>query len=226
MIQIAIVAARASLCWPAASVMGAGWPWVIGQVISGSFWRPDLFAGLACPLSAVRNQARTGDSVATSQGRGILAADPEWQRPAVKACQGGLMSGEMSGAEPSAGFSAGSRIAGYRLEEQVGRGGMAVVFRALDERLGRQVALKVLAPGLAADEAFRHRFIRESRSAAAVDHPHIVPVFEAGEANGVLFLAMRYVPGGDVGTLARRLGPMPPARAAAIISSLASALDA
>jgi serine/threonine-protein kinase len=103
---------------------------------------------------------------------------------------------------------------------------MAVVFRALDERLGRQVALKVLAPGLAADEAFRHRFIRESRSAAAVDHPHIVPVFEAGDANGVLFLAMRYVPGGDVGTLVRRLGPLSPARADAIISAVASALDA
>ncbi len=103
---------------------------------------------------------------------------------------------------------------------------MAVVFRALDERLGRQVALKVLAPALAADEAFRHRFIRESRSAAAVDHPHIVPVFEAGEADGVLFLAMRYVPGGDVGTLVRRLGPLPPAHAAALISAVASALDA
>jgi hypothetical protein len=127
---------------------------------------------------------------------------------------------------PGSGFSAGSRIAGYRLEEQIGRGGMAVVFRALDERLGRQVALKVLAPGLAADEAFRHRFIRESRSAAAVDHPHIVPVFEAGEADGVLFLAMRYVPGGDVGTLVRRLGPLSPAHAAALISAVASALDA
>ena len=136
------------------------------------------------------------------------------------------MSDEVSESRLSAGFSAGSRIAGYRLEEQVGQGGMAVVFRALDERLGRQVALKVLAPGLAADEAFRHRFIRESRSAAAVDHPHIVPVFEAGDANGVLFLAMRYVPGGDVGTLVRRLGTLSPARAAAIISAVASALDA
>ena len=103
------------------------------------------------------------------------------------------------GAALPGGVSAGSRVAGYRLEEQIGQGGMAVVFRAHDERLERQVALKVLAPALAADESFRRRFIRESRSAAAVDHPHIIPVFDAGEADGVLFLAMRYVPGGEPG---------------------------
>ena len=124
------------------------------------------------------------------------------------------------------GVSAGSRVAGYRLEEQIGQGGMAVVFRAHDERLERQVALKVLSPALAADESFRRRFIRESRSAAAVDHPHIIPVFDAGEADGVLFLAMRYVPGGDAGSLVRRSGPLPSARAAAIIAAVASALDA
>ena len=125
-----------------------------------------------------------------------------------------------------AGFSTGSRIAGYRLEEPIGEGGMAVVFRARDERLQRQVALKVLSPALVADEEFRRRFIRESRSAAAVDDPHIIPVFEAGDANGVLFIAMRYVPGGDVGRLVRRLGPLPGARVAAIASAVASALDA
>jgi Protein kinase domain len=103
---------------------------------------------------------------------------------------------------------------------------MAVVFRARDERLGRWVALKILAPPLAAEEAFRQRFIRESRAAAAVDDPHIVPVFEAGEAGGVLFIAMRYVPGGDVRSLVRRVGPLSAGRAAAIISSVASALDA
>jgi serine/threonine-protein kinase len=124
------------------------------------------------------------------------------------------------------GFSIGSRIAGYRLKEQIGQGGMAVVFRAEDERLHRQVALKILSPALAADDEFRHRFIRESRSAAAVDDPHIVPVFEARDADGVLFIAMRYVPDGDAGTLVRRLGPLPIGRAAAIISAAASALDA
>jgi hypothetical protein len=126
----------------------------------------------------------------------------------------------------SGGLAAGSRLAGYLLEEQIGQGGMAVVFRALDVRLKRQVALKVLAPALAADEAFRQRFMRESQAAAAVDDPHIIPVFEAGEASGVLFIAMRLVRGGDVGTLLRRDGPMHPSRAAAIVAPVADALDA
>jgi DNA-binding beta-propeller fold protein YncE len=131
--------------------------------------------------------------------------------------------GEFSG---SGEFSVGSLIAGYRLEERIGRGGMAVVFRAYDARLDRQVALKVLAPALAEDGAFRQRFIRESRAAAAVDDPHITPVFEAGEANGVLFIAMRYVRGGDVRSLIDRLGSLPAERVAEIVSQVASALDA
>ena len=96
---------------------------------------------------------------------------------------------------PGSPVPAGSRVAGYRLDEQIGRGGMAVVYRAHDPRLDRQVALKILGPELARDEQFRQRFIRESRAAAAVDHPNIIPVFEAGEADGVLFIAMRYVAG-------------------------------
>jgi serine/threonine protein kinase/tetratricopeptide (TPR) repeat protein len=129
------------------------------------------------------------------------------------------------GGEPGA-LSAGSRLGGYLLEEQVGTGGMAVVFRARDERLDRPVALKVLAPWLAADEGFRHRFLREARAAAAVDDPHIIPVYEAGEAGGVLFIAMRYVSGGDVKDLLRREGALSAARAAAIVSPVAAALDA
>jgi 6-phosphogluconolactonase (cycloisomerase 2 family) len=123
-------------------------------------------------------------------------------------------------------FAIGSQIAGYRLEEQIGRGGMAVVYRAYDPRLDRYVALKILAPGLALDDAFRQRFIRESRAAAAVDHPNIIPVFDAGEAKGVLFIAMRFVHGGDVRTLLDAVGPLPAARAADITSQVASALDA
>ena len=108
------------------------------------------------------------------------------------------------------GLVPGEQLAGYQIQEQIGRGGMAVVYRALDLRLGRQVALKVLAPNLGEDEAFRQRFIRESRAAAGVDHPHIIPVFEAGEAAGMLFIAMRYVGHGDVRSLIEahgRLGP-------------------
>jgi serine/threonine-protein kinase len=103
---------------------------------------------------------------------------------------------------------------------------MAVVFRAHDERLDRQVALKILAPALAADQAFRLRFIRESRAAAAVDDPHIIPVFDAGESDGVLFIAMRYVRGGDVRSLLAESGPLPLARVAEIVSQVSTALDA
>src|ERR1700689_765374 len=94
--------------------------------------------------------------------------------------RGGAWGGPVSEDFPAglAGFRAGSLLAGYQLVAQVGAGGMAVVFRARDERLGRMVALKILAPALAADQAFRQRFIRESRAAAAVDDPHIVPVFD------------------------------------------------
>ena len=127
---------------------------------------------------------------------------------------------------PAGTLAAGAQIAGYQIGEQIGTGGMAVVYRALDLRLGRQVALKVLAPRLAEDDAFRQRFIRESRAAAGVDHPHIIPVFEAGETDGVLFIAMRYVSAGDVRTLIQAEGTLPPARASAIASQAASALDA
>ena len=124
------------------------------------------------------------------------------------------------------GFQAGSLLAGYLLEGQIGAGGMAVVFRARDERLGRPVALKILSPGLASDSAFRTRFIAESRAAAVVDDPHIIPVYEAGEADGVLFIAMRYVAGGDLRQVLEREGALPPDRAADFVSPVASALDA
>ncbi len=120
----------------------------------------------------------------------------------------------------------GDKVAGFRLEEQIGQGGMAVVYRAYDERLDRRVALKVLAPGLAADTAFRTRFIRESRAAAAVDHPNIIPVYDAGDAGGCLFISMRYVQGGDVRSLLADDHALPPARAWNIIGQVAAALDA
>ena len=126
---------------------------------------------------------------------------------------------------PEPGPDVGARLAGYRLEERIGAGGMAQVFLAIDERLGRQAAVKILAPSLAADESFRQRFIRESRAAAAVDHPNILPVYEAGEADGVLYIAMRYVRGGDVLTRVRQSGPLPPDQAVDMITAVASALD-
>ena len=125
-----------------------------------------------------------------------------------------------------AGFRTGSVLAGYRLEAQVGAGGMAVVFRARDQRLDRLVALKILAPTLVADTAFRRRFIAESRAAAAVDDPYVIPVHEADEADGVLFIAMRFVTGGDLRRVLEREGPLAPGRAVEFISPVASALDA
>jgi serine/threonine protein kinase len=124
------------------------------------------------------------------------------------------------------GYGPGSVLAGYRLETQVGAGGMAVVFRARDERLGRLVAIKILSPALATDSGFRRRFIAESVAAAAVDDPHIIPVYEADEANGVLFIAMRYVQGGDLRDVLQREGTLSPAQVAEFISPVASALDA
>ncbi|MBL1084639.1 serine/threonine protein kinase [Streptomyces actinomycinicus] len=120
----------------------------------------------------------------------------------------------------------GRQVAGYRIESEVGRGGMAVVFRARDLRLDRTVALKLLAPELARNDTFRKRFTHESQVAAAIDHPHIVPVFEAGETDGVLYIAMRYVSGSDLRHLLDVRGPLPPQDTVRIAAQVASALDA
>ncbi|MGW1884467.1 serine/threonine-protein kinase [Streptomyces sp. NPDC001970] len=120
----------------------------------------------------------------------------------------------------------GAQIAGYRVEREIGRGGMAVVYRAKDLRLDRTVALKLLAPELARNDTFRRRFTHESRVAAAIDHPHIVPIFEAGETDGVLYIAMRYVSGLDLRALLDRDGPLPVRAVARIGTQVASALDA
>ena len=119
----------------------------------------------------------------------------------------------------------GTVVAGFRLDAILGHGGMSKVFLAEDLRLGRPVAVKVMAASLAADEQFRERFLRESELAASIDHPHIVPIYQAGESSGVLFIAMRYVAGRD---LARRLkhGPLEPSVAVSIVAQVADALDA
>ncbi|GAB7030245.1 serine/threonine-protein kinase [Streptomyces sp. NPDC021749] len=120
----------------------------------------------------------------------------------------------------------GRRIAEYLLQDEIGRGGMAVVYRAEDLRLGRTVAVKLLAPELARNDTFRQRFVHESRVAAAIDHPHIVPVFEAGETEGMLYIAMRYVQGRDLAALLARDGPLSLETACRIGLQVASALDA
>ena len=122
--------------------------------------------------------------------------------------------------------SIGTQLGSYRIETLLGRGGMGVVYRAEDVRLGRKVALKLLASDLTEDARFRSRFLAESRLAASIDHAGIVPIYEAGEIDGQLYIAMRYVEGTDLGSLLRREGPMEPRRAIELVAQLGQALDA
>jgi Protein kinase domain/Domain of unknown function (DUF4440) len=120
----------------------------------------------------------------------------------------------------------GDEFAGCRIEAVAGRGGMGVVYRATELSLGRPVALKLLAPDRAGDREFRERFQRESRMAAAIDHPNVIPVYAAGEHDGSLYLVMRYVGGTDLHALLREQGALDPERAAELVAQVASALDA
>ena len=126
----------------------------------------------------------------------------------------------MSGSD----ISVGSELFGYRVERLLGRGGMGVVYLAVDLRLRRRVALKLLAPSLAADEGFRERFLAESKLAASLDHPCVVPIYEAGEGRGLLFIAMRYVEGSDLKGLSRD-GPLTAERTVRVCAQVADALD-
>ena len=119
----------------------------------------------------------------------------------------------------------GTELGGYRILEQVGRGGTSVVYRAEHVRLGRQAALKLLSPGIG-DADFSDRFLRESRLAASLDHANIVPVYDAGEEDGLLYIAMAFVDGTDLKTLIGEEGRLPLRRALGIVGQVASALDA
>jgi ABC-type branched-subunit amino acid transport system substrate-binding protein len=125
-----------------------------------------------------------------------------------------------------AAFTPGSTFAGYRVESLVGRGGMGVVYRAIDLSLERPVALKLIAPELAEDESFRARFLREPRLAASLDHPNVIPIYEAGEHDGQLYLAMRFVEGDDLRSVLDREGKLSPERILHILAQVAGALDA
>jgi serine/threonine protein kinase len=120
----------------------------------------------------------------------------------------------------------GAEFAGYTVQSLIARGGMGVVYRAFDVQLGRPVALKLLAPELSAHEKFRQRFVRESRLAASVDHPNILPVYAAGESSGLLYIAMRFVLGTDLKAELEQRGCLPLPEALSILSDTAAALDA
>src|SRR5215218_7272704 len=125
-----------------------------------------------------------------------------------------------------AAFTPGTTFANYRVESLLGRGGMGVVYLARDLSLDRPVALKLIAPELADDEQFRARFLREPKLAASLDHPNVIPIYEAGEHDGQLYLAMRFVEGSDLRTLLEREGKLGPERTLTILVQVASALDA
>ncbi|HJZ35185.1 MAG TPA: serine/threonine-protein kinase [Solirubrobacterales bacterium] len=121
----------------------------------------------------------------------------------------------------------GMVIAGFRLEEMIGEGGMGVVWKTRQLELDRVVAVKLIQPDKSGDADFLNRFQRESRLAASIDHPNVVPVFGAGEEDGVWYIAMRYVDGTDLGEYLRsRNSPLPPTDAAKLISKVADGLDA
>src|SRR5688572_30973726 len=123
-------------------------------------------------------------------------------------------------------MESGTILGGYRIDSVAGQGGMGVVYRATQLGLDRPVALKVIAVELANNLDFRNRFKSEAQLAASIDHPNVVPVFEAGEADGVLYLAMRYVEGTDLRSLVDRDGRLAPERAVRIIWQVGGALDA
>jgi predicted Ser/Thr protein kinase len=123
-------------------------------------------------------------------------------------------------------FTPGDVFVGHRIEGLAGRGGMGVVYRATDVELERTVALKVITPALAEEEDFRKRFVAESKAAASIEHPNVIPVYYAGEREGVLFIVMRYIDGPDLRALVRAQGQLDPERAAHIVAQVGAALDA
>ena len=120
----------------------------------------------------------------------------------------------------------GESFAGYRIERRLGRGGMGIVYLAVEEALERKVALKLISPDAASDEVFRTRFAHESRIAASIEHPNVVPIYSAGEEGGIPYIAMRYVSGSDLGRRVAGGNRLEPAHAAALIAQVGNGLDA
>jgi len=123
-------------------------------------------------------------------------------------------------------LSDGDEFAGYRIEQTLGRGGMGILYLAVEPGLERRVALKLIAPEAATDEVFSRRFAEESRIAASIEHPNVVPIYAAGEEHGVPYIAMRFVSGADLGRRIAREGSLEPAGAAALIAQIGNGLDA
>ena len=164
-------------------------------------------------VEAVRSVLAGGTYLDPSLGARLARMEPE---------AGGTHPG-LSHGEPN--LAVGTDFAGHRIDAFVGQGGMGIVFRATDLALGRTVALKVIAPDAVGNPVFRARFERECRVAAAIDHPHVVEIYHAGQDDGLLYLTMRYVDGTDLRRLLRRESRLDPARAVSIVGQIAGALD-
>src|SRR4051812_46430916 len=123
-------------------------------------------------------------------------------------------------------LSVGETFAEHEIRGVAGRGGMGIVYRALDLRLRREVALKVIAPASSKDPEFRVRFRRECEVAASIHHPNLIPVYTAGEEAGHLYVTMRFVDGLDLSGLLKRRGPLEPSSAASLVAQVGAALDA
>src|SRR5919197_1084301 len=126
----------------------------------------------------------------------------------------------------TAAFTPGTAFGNYRVESLIGHGGMGVVYLAQDPSLDRPVALKLIAHDRAGDVKFRERFLREKQLAASIDHPNVIPIYEAGEEDGQLYIAMRYVKGSDLRKTLESEGKLAPERTIEILSQVAGALDA
>jgi serine/threonine protein kinase len=123
-------------------------------------------------------------------------------------------------------LSPGSRFGGYEVESVVGAGGIGILYRARQVRLDRLVALKLIEPDVASDPVIRERLRREARTVAALDHPNVVPLYEAGEDGGSVYIVTRWVEGTELGTLIHRDGPLEPGRSARTAAQIAAALEA
>src|SRR6478735_6295159 len=123
-------------------------------------------------------------------------------------------------------FAIGATFAEHVIRGVAGRGGMGIVYRAMHLPLKREVALKVIAPGSSADDEFRARFRHEFEAAASIQHPNVIPIYHAGEQDGLLYVTMRYVDGTDLARLLQAEGRLEPRTAAHVIAQIAEALDA
>src|SRR3954454_13034090 len=177
-----------------------------------SWWRSRRTAGIATSTSRPERQSRRH----ATHRPGSRFPGNNWAGASVQ--------GVIETMAPK--LSPGTTFAGYQIEDVAGSGGMGIVYKATQIALGRRVALKLIAADFARDASFRERFKREWLTAASIDHPNVIPLYEAGEADEHLFIAMRYVEGLDLAALISREPSFDPARAVNIVAQIASALDA